>query len=90
MAHKDSHNPGGGGNASNVALIRRSNLPSQAQSKSPNSLTRNDLSSTQRNDASNKDYVVIIDGDSQTILAPTGNLGLTLGEVLDEREDQGI
>lgn len=91
MAHKDSHNPGGGGNnASNVALFRKSDLPSAARSKNSKYITRADLSSSQRSSASDKDYVVIIDGDSQTILAPTGNVGTTIAEVLDEREEQGI
>jgi hypothetical protein len=89
MAHKDSHNPGGG-ETSNVALFRKNDLPSAARSKNSKDITRGDLSSSQRSSASDKDYVVIIDGDSQTILAPTGNVGLTIGEVLDERQDQGI
>lgn len=82
MAHSVGHR--------SVAVFRRNQLPSQAQGKAVGKLTRADLSASQQAQASGRDLVCIIDGDEQTILAPTGSLYPALKGVSEERELQGI
>lgn len=82
MAHSVGHR--------SVAVFRRNQLPSQAQAKAVRRLTLSDLSAAQQAQAQGRDLVCIIDGDEQTILAPTGSLYPALKGVSEERELQGI
>jgi len=72
------------------AVFTRSSLPESARAKLPISLSINDLTTSQRQLASGRDVVAIIDGDRTIILAPTGNVAAAILGIREERENQGI
>jgi hypothetical protein len=79
MSHSRGHR--------SVALFNRSSLPAAAQEKSPQSLTINDLTTSQRQVAQGRDLIAIMDNGKTIILAPTGDFA---GAVLGIRQEQGL
>ena len=73
-----------------AAVFQYSSLPEQARAKSKKQLHINDLTPSQQALAQNRDVVAVIDGNSTTIIAPTGDFAPALTGVLREREYLGI
>jgi hypothetical protein len=73
--HKNQHRRGPPSRTATV--ITFDELPASAQSKgrghSINSLSKDDLSNSQRSDANSNDIVIIQDGDTNVVLSPTGD-----------------
>ena len=76
-----------------AAVLVLAALPASARTEAtanPRSVLISDLSPAQQAQANGKDSVAIVDGDTVTYLAPTGDFRAAYFTVKEERESQGI